>query len=111
LGIDQGRDALIVLEAVTEAYLNEWENLDDSDGEASGFFTDLGPAWAEALLSVDLNRQERKTWAKRLTDWQEDLDDYGVDDAFAVAATAARDGWDAPALKRVLAGTITEQGA
>jgi uncharacterized Zn finger protein len=108
---DYGRDALIVLEAVTEEYLSEWENLDDSDGEASGFFTDLGPTWAEALLSVDLSRQERKAWAKRLTDWQEDLDDYGVDDAFAVAAAAALDGWDTPPLKRVLEGTITEQGA
>jgi uncharacterized Zn finger protein len=108
---DNGQDALIVLEAVTEEYLNEWENLDDSDGEASGFFTDLGPTWAEALLSVDLSSQERKTWAKRLTDWQEDLDDYGVDDAFAVAAAAALDSWDYPPLKRVLEGTITEQGA
>jgi len=111
INADHGRDALIVLEAVTEEYLNEWENLDDSDGEASGFFTDLGPTWAEALLSVDLSRQERKAWAKRLTDWQEDLDDYGVDDAFAVAAAAALDGWDTPPLKRVLEGTITEQGA
>ena len=104
-------DALIVLEAVTEEYLSEWENLDDSDGEASGFFTDLGPAWSEALLSTDLNSQERKSWAKRLTNWQEGLDDYGVDEAFAGATAAARDGWDSPPLKRVLAGTITEQGA
>jgi uncharacterized Zn finger protein len=108
---DNGRDALIVLEAVTEEYLSEWENLDDSDGEASGFFTDLGPTWAEALLSADLTSQERKLWAKRLTNWQEGLDDYGVDEAFAGAAAAARDGWDSPPLKRVLAGTITEQGA
>src|SRR5438067_1519293 len=42
---DEGRQALAVLEAITEAYLSEWENLDDSDGEASGFFNDLGTAW------------------------------------------------------------------
>ena len=71
--------------------MSEWEHLDDSDGEASGFFSDLGQAWAEALLSVDLSRQERKSWAKRLTKWQEGLDDYGVDDAFAVAAAAGTD--------------------
>jgi hypothetical protein len=41
---DNGRDALIVLEAVTEEYLNEWVNLDDSDGEASGLFSGLGQA-------------------------------------------------------------------
>src|SRR6266487_143553 len=108
---DHGHDALIVLEAVTEEYLSEWENLDDSDGEASDFFSDLGQAWAEALLSVDFSRQERKSWAKRLTNWQEGLDDYGVDEAFAVAAAAALDGWDSPPLNRVLAGTITDQGA
>jgi uncharacterized Zn finger protein len=109
--VDNGHDALIILEAITEEYLSEWENLDDSDGEASGFFSNLGQAWAEALLSVDLSRPERKSWTKRLTDWQEGLDDYGVDDGFAVAAAAALDGWDSPALKRVLAGTITEQGS
>jgi hypothetical protein len=104
---DHGHDALIVLEAVTEEYLNEWENLDDSDGEASDFFSDLGRAWAEALLSVDLSRQERKSWAKRLTNWQEGLDDYGVDEAFAVAAAAALDGWDSPSLKRVLESRLS----
>src|SRR5438128_9461858 len=41
---DDGRNALILLEALTEAYLAEWEDLDDSDGEASGFFSDLGKA-------------------------------------------------------------------
>jgi len=67
--------------------MSEWENLDDSDGEASGFFRDLGAAW------------------------QAELDDYGVDEAFDAPQTAALDGWDYPPLKRVLQGTITEQGA
>jgi uncharacterized Zn finger protein len=108
---DDGRNALTVLEAVTEEYLADWENLDDSDGEASGFFSDLGLAWAEALLSADLTRQERTSWAGLLTGWQEKLNDYGVDDAFDVASTAALDGWDYPPLKRVLQGTITKHGA
>jgi uncharacterized Zn finger protein len=108
---DGGRNALAVLEAITEAYMAEWENLDDSDGEASAFFSDLSAAWVEALLSADLTRQERKSWADRLTSWQEELDDYGVDEAFDMAATAALDGWDYPPLRRVLQGTITEQGA
>ncbi|MBO0783354.1 MAG: hypothetical protein J2P37_31460, partial [Ktedonobacteraceae bacterium] len=102
---DQGRDALPLLEAVTGAYMEEWENLDDSDGEASGFFSDLGPAWTEALLSADLNRKERKAWADRLTKWQGELDQYGVDEVLDCAAAAARDGWDSPPLQRVLQGT------
>ena len=107
---DDGRNALPLLQAITEAYLSEWENLDDSDAEASDFFKELGPAWVEALLSTDLTDKERKTWADRLTGWQGEVDDYGVDDAFDAAATAALDGWDYPPLQRVLQG-ITEQGA
>jgi uncharacterized Zn finger protein len=106
-----GRQALAVLEAITEEYMSEWENLDDSDGEASGFFSDLGTAWTEAVLSADLTREEREGWADQFAAWQEELDDYGVDEAFDAAETAALDGWDYPPLQRVLQGIITEQGA
>jgi uncharacterized Zn finger protein len=108
---DEGRQALAVLEAITEEYMSEWENLDDSDGEASGFFSDLGTAWTEAVLSADLTREEREGWADQFAAWQEELDDYGVDEAFDAAETAALDGWDYPPLQRVLQGIITEQGA
>src|SRR3989440_545181 len=73
---DDGRQALKVLEAITEEYLGEWENLDDSDGEASGFFSDLGPAWTEAVLSADLTREEREGWADRFSAWQGELEEY-----------------------------------
>src|SRR5436305_3241251 len=108
---DDGRQALTVLEAITEEYISEWENLDDSDGEASGFFSDLGTAWTEAILSADLTRKERERWADQLATWQEELDAYGVDEAFDAPQTAALAGWDYPPLQRVLQGTITEQGA
>jgi uncharacterized Zn finger protein len=108
---DDGRQALTVLEAITEEYMSEWESLDDSDGEASGFFSDLGTAWTEAVLSADLTREERQQWADQFAAWQEELDGYGVDEAFDAPQTAALDGWDYPPLKRVLQGTITEQGA
>src|SRR6266852_3586328 len=108
---DDGRQALTVLEAITEEYISEWENLDDSDGEASGFFSDLGTVWTEAILSADLTREERERWADQFAAWQEELDAYGVDEAFDAPQTAALDGWDYPPLKRVLQGTITEQGA
>src|SRR5579864_6591643 len=108
---DDGRQALTILEAITEEYMSEWENLDDSDGEASGFFSDLGTAWTEAILSADLTSEERELWADQLAAWQVELDDYGVDEAFDAPQTAALDGWDYPPLQRVLQGTITEQGA
>lgn len=107
---DDGQQALTVLEAITEEYMSEWENLDDSNGEASGFFSELGTAWTEAILSADLTRAQRKQWADRFATWQAELDDYGVDEAFDAPQTAALDGWDYPPLKRALQGIITEQG-
>lgn len=108
---DQGRDALMLLEAITKEYIADWENLDDSDGEASGFFSGLGSAWTEAILSADLSGKEGKAWAKKLAAWQQEVDDYGVDEAFEAAQDAALHGWDYPPLQRVLQGHITEQGA
>src|SRR5713226_6169718 len=105
---DDGRSALALLEAITEAYVADWTNLDDSDGEASGFFQDLGPIWTEALLSADLSSQERKVWAGKLETWQQEIDDYGVEEVFAVAHEAAIRGWDDPQLSHVLQGTHSE---
>ncbi len=105
---DDGRSALSLLEAITEAYVADWTNLDDSDGEASGFFQDLGPLWTEALLSVDLSSKEGKVWASKLEIWQREIDDYGVDEVFASAQEAALRGWDDPGLQQVLQGTDSE---
>ncbi|HYU75648.1 MAG TPA: hypothetical protein VEL31_23505 [Ktedonobacteraceae bacterium] len=105
---DDGRSALSLLEAITEAYVSDWTDLDDSDGEASGFFQDLGPVWTEALLSADLSPRERKEWAKKLETWQKEIDDYGVDEAFDAAQEAALRGWDDPQLQHILQGTHVE---
>ncbi len=106
-----GRNALAVLEALTEEYVADWTVLDDSDREASGFFEDLGPAWTEAILTADLTPDERKAWVKKLAKWQRELDDYGLETVFAAAQAAAEQGWDYEPLQRVLQGEITERGA
>jgi uncharacterized Zn finger protein len=105
-----GRNALVVLEAITTEYLAGWEMLDGSDGEASVCFEDLGAAWTEALLTADLTPEERQAWTTKLEAWQGELADYGVD-AFDAALAAAVQGWDYPPLRRVLQGEITERGA
>jgi uncharacterized Zn finger protein len=106
-----GRNALAILEAITEAYVADWVELDDSDGEASAFFEDLGAVWTEAVLTTDLTTRERRTWAEKLAQWQNEVDDYGVDEAFEAAVAAAEQGWDYPPLVRVLQGEITHTGA
>jgi uncharacterized Zn finger protein len=104
-----GRSALVILEAITKAYMVGWLNLDDSDGYASAFFDDLGPVWTEALLTADLTPKERRAWAKRLTNWQGELDNYGMEDAFDAAIAASTQGWDYPPLLEVLHGETTAE--
>src|SRR5579885_1332731 len=88
-----GRGALASLEAVTDEYVDEWVNLDDSDGYAGELFRDLGKLWAEVLLSTDLSQDEREGWADMLTAWQREIGEYGVEDAFDIAIAAALSGW------------------
>jgi uncharacterized Zn finger protein len=99
-----GRTALAMLEAITDEYVEEWTNLDDSDGEAGALFAEIGEAWTEALLTADLTPDERQTWVERLEEWDSEVSDYGVDDAFSAAIQATESGWDDPDLQHVLAG-------
>ena len=106
-----GENAIRILEAITDEYVQGWLALDASDGEVGEFFFELGDAWTEALLTANLSAKERQTWADRLACWQDEIADYGIEDVFDAARAAARQGWDAPALRRVLEeGIITPQG-
>lgn len=106
----EGRNALLILEAITEVYVDRWTGFDDSDGELGGLFTDLAPLFAEAILSGDLSREERKAWAEKLTAWQRGVEDYGIDEGFDVAIAAARQGWDYPPLQEAMQGHTTGKG-
>ncbi|MBE7557117.1 MAG: SWIM zinc finger domain-containing protein [Anaerolineales bacterium] len=105
-----GRNALLILEAVAEPYVDRWFEFDD-EGELSGLFAEVGSLFAEAILSADLSREERKALAKKLTRWQGEVEEYGVDEGFDVAIAAAEQGWDYPPLQKVLQGQITDKGA
>ncbi|MCK4299164.1 MAG: SWIM zinc finger family protein, partial [Planctomycetes bacterium] len=105
-----GRNALLLLEAITDEYMDGWLYLDDSDGYAGEFFSELGEVWTEACLVADLSPAEREQWAQKLTLWQGEIDDYGLDDVFDAAQAAALQGWDYPPLQRVLQGEVTGQG-
>ncbi|HEV2132607.1 MAG TPA: SWIM zinc finger family protein, partial [Longimicrobiaceae bacterium] len=103
LDVGDGRSALAVLEAVTDEYVRDWTELDDSNGEGSSFFRELAPLWTEALLTARLTRAEREESAGQLEDWDAEIADY-FEDVFGAAVEAARLGWDDPALVRVLKG-------
>ncbi len=106
-----GRNALLILEAVAEPYVDHWFEFDDSDGELGSVFADFGSLFAEAILSADLSPEEREDWAEKLTTWQGEIDDYGIDEGFDAAIAAAEQGWDYPPLQAVLQEHITDKGA
>lgn len=109
IAASDGRNALAILEAITDEYVEEWETLDDSDGEVSDFFYDLGPLWTEALLSADLTAAEREEWVEKLSEWQEALAGYDMGETFDPAITAAEMGWDDPSLQRILKGEVVPE--
>ncbi|HEY4034966.1 MAG TPA: hypothetical protein VGL94_13485 [Ktedonobacteraceae bacterium] len=83
-----GRNALTVLEAITEGYMADWEILDGSSGETGEFFYDLAAAWEDAFLCANLSQKEQELWTDRFTVWRKELDDYGVGDAFDLPSLA-----------------------
>lgn len=105
------RNALVILEAITDEYVKGWYQVNDYDGDLPSFFDELGSVWTEALLTADLSAQERQEWRRKLTAWQTESSAYGVDNAFEAACYVARTGWEEPQLQRVLQGEITEKGA
>jgi uncharacterized Zn finger protein len=104
-----GRSALPVLDAITEETWAAYEGLDDSDGEGIPLFSDIGAAWAEALLSPDVTGEERRTWGVKVESWQGELEDYGLEEGFDGAVQAAKQGWDDRRLVRVLRGEDTRE--
>jgi uncharacterized Zn finger protein len=105
-----GRNALIILEAVTGVFVKHWHEVDYEGTDSAMLFADLGSLFAEAILSADLSPDERERWADKLTDWQGELEAYAIDEGFDPAIGAALQGWDYPPLQAVLEGHITNQG-
>ncbi len=103
-----GRAALDVAVAVTEEYLKGYENLDDSDGDAGALFQDLGEVCAEAVLSTDLSPQERSRLGNQFEQWNDELEDYGIE-SFYPAVEAAQKGWDDPRIAGILRGESVEE--
>jgi uncharacterized Zn finger protein len=108
---NDGRNALIILEALTQGIVDELESLYDPHGEVTDTFDDMKPLWTEAILVADLTLAERMELAEKMDDWESRLDQYYVEDIFSAPQAAAIQGWDHPPLQRVLDGKITKLGA
>ena len=104
-------NAVVILEALTAAYVEGWMNLDGSSGASGDFFQELDVLWAEALLSTELTKERYADWRAKVEAWQGAVEEYGIENAFAMSTTALEQGWHYPPLKRVLQGEIPDTGA
>jgi uncharacterized Zn finger protein len=105
LEVGDGTNALRILEPIAEAFVDDWLNHSyGSDEHLYELFADLGRLMAEAALMSDLAADERDALAETLEEWEDRLEEYGVDDGFHVAIRALQTDWDDPALAAVMAG-------
>ncbi|MBF0203436.1 MAG: hypothetical protein HQK67_03780 [Desulfamplus sp.] len=99
-----GKSALSIMESIINSYVKQWMDLDGSMGDSALFFEDLDMALAKSILISDLTRDESRKYLKKIEQWQQKLDNNGIESAFVLSIASLIQGWDEPVLKRVLAG-------
>lgn len=112
----QSRDALTLLGAIADEYLEspteldmEWEMLGDYGGELLDLLDEVGEALTEALLNVDdLSPGEREDWSAGLDLWFGQIGEYDGGETFGAALRAVEQGWSHPPLVRVLEGGLPD---
>lgn len=104
-----GNNAMIILEAITNAYVEDWTTLDGSSGSTGEFFSELDEALATAILSAQLSKEERKGWNSKLKAWRDEVEDYGMDEAFEMSYSALEQHWDYAPLVKILQGDTSTQ--
>lgn len=98
-----GESALAILEAITQSYAEEWDELNEYGGEIYGIDQELNEAWTEAILSTDLDEAQAVDLQTMLEAWQDELQaDFGM------SLAALEQGWNDPTLIEILAGTLSE---
>ena len=84
--------AITILLVLLQEVADEYEVFDDSDGELSDFLDSLGEPLAEAILSAELDADERSQLEDKVEQIWGYLSDYGID-GLEVAAAALKHGW------------------
>ncbi|WP_310485855.1 SWIM zinc finger family protein [Chamaesiphon sp. VAR_48_metabat_403] len=94
-----GNNALVILAAITEACVEDWDEIADYGGEGDEIVAQLDPVWAAAVLTAELLSTEAVDLQVNLEEWQDRLSGE-----FEICAEALRQGWDTPELLAVLQG-------
>jgi uncharacterized Zn finger protein len=95
----EGNDALVILEAITQACVEDWDEVSDYGADGEDLVALLDPIWAAAVLTAELSSAEAIDIQVNLEEWQDRLDGD-----FEICAAALRQGWDTPELVAVLQG-------
>ncbi len=94
-----GNNALVILEAITAACVEDWDEVADYGADGDDLVALLDPIWAAAVLTAELSSEEAIDIQVNLEEWQDRL---GGD--FEICAEALRQSWETPELVAVLEG-------
>ncbi len=94
-----GNNALVILTAITEACVEDWDEVSDYGAEGDDVIALLDPVWAAAVLTAELSSAEAIDLQVNLEEWQDQLSGE-----FAIAPEALRQGWNTPELLAILQG-------
>ncbi|AFY95253.1 SWIM zinc finger family protein [Chamaesiphon minutus] len=94
-----GNNALVILEAITQACIEDWDEVTDYGADGDDLVAMLDPIWAAAVLTAELSSEEAIDIQVNLEEWQDRLGGN-----FEICAAALRQGWDTPELVAVLEG-------
>lgn len=81
---DEADAAVSLLTTVLDEYLDVWTELDDSDGEVSGWVDEVVAVLVEAILAADLDPKDAGSLAASAEKWARNAGDYGVDSVWLV---------------------------
>lgn len=98
-----GNNALVILEAITQACVEEWDEIADYGGDGDRLISLLDPVWAQAILCAEFQVGDEVDLQINLEEWQDALGG-----SFDLSSAALRQGWDDPALQAVLCGDSTD---
>jgi uncharacterized Zn finger protein len=95
LGTDDADGALIILRVLLEETIGDFYEESDHEGYYAGFIQDLGLPMAEAVLSAELNKEERDQLYVFVDDLLDDLNsDFVEVSELSIILVALEYGWD-----------------
>jgi uncharacterized Zn finger protein len=96
-----GQNAIAILEAITAACAENWDDVDQYGADNDDVVARLNEIWTEAFLLTELTPSQKTKLQANLKQWEKT---WRAD--FSMSLAALHQGWDDPDLKRILRGDI-----